>query len=80
LALTGCGGGSASVTPPPPVITPSGTSTITISFEYHVLLRPAAPTAAHPAHPHRQVAVVEMCPRRAAAAEKGNIIFARGHH
>lgn len=32
FALTGCGGGSAAVTPPPPVITPSGTSTITISL------------------------------------------------
>lgn len=30
--LTGCGGGSAAVTPPPPVVTPSGTSTITISL------------------------------------------------
>ncbi|HEV2195226.1 MAG TPA: choice-of-anchor D domain-containing protein [Candidatus Acidoferrum sp.] len=34
FVLTGCGGGAASITttPPPPVITPSGTSTITISL------------------------------------------------
>lgn len=32
FSLAGCGGGSAAVTPPPPVITPSGTSTITISL------------------------------------------------
>jgi len=32
FALTGCGGGSAAVTPPPPVVTPSGTSTLTISL------------------------------------------------
>lgn len=31
--VTGCGGGTASITtPPPPIITPSGTSTITISL------------------------------------------------
>jgi len=33
FGLTGCGGGSAAITPPPPpLVTPSGSSTITISF------------------------------------------------
>jgi hypothetical protein len=32
FSLAGCGGGRAAVTSPPPVITPSGTSTITISL------------------------------------------------
>ena len=33
FVLAGCGGGSAAVTPPPPqIVTPSGTSTITISL------------------------------------------------
>jgi len=32
FAVAGCGGGSPAVTPPPPVITPSGTSTITVSL------------------------------------------------
>jgi hypothetical protein len=31
LGVAGCGGGSAAVQPPPPIITPSGTSTITIT-------------------------------------------------
>ncbi|HEY6944842.1 MAG TPA: choice-of-anchor D domain-containing protein, partial [Candidatus Acidoferrum sp.] len=31
FSLAGCGGGSAAVTPPPPVVTPSGTSTLTIA-------------------------------------------------
>ena len=32
FVFAGCGGGSAAVTPPPPIVTPSGTSTITISL------------------------------------------------
>jgi 6-phosphogluconolactonase (cycloisomerase 2 family) len=31
LGVAGCGGGSAAVTPPPPIVTPSGTSTISIT-------------------------------------------------
>jgi hypothetical protein len=32
LAVSGCGGGSTAAPPPPPIVTPSGTSTITISL------------------------------------------------
>ncbi|HYL84233.1 MAG TPA: choice-of-anchor D domain-containing protein [Candidatus Angelobacter sp.] len=32
LSVSGCGGGYASVAPPPPIVTPSGTSTISINF------------------------------------------------
>lgn len=32
LSLAGCGGGSAAVTPPRPMVTPSGTSTLTIAL------------------------------------------------